>query len=203
MGKDVGKMKRWVKAITGGLALCVLLQVCGFAGSSEGIRQRVVRLHVLAHSDSAEEQALKLQVRDAVSAEATVLLSGIQGREAVLERLEDVLPRLQAVAQQCVTDAGYTHTVTAELAKTYFTTRVYESGTYPAGVYDALRLTIGDGAGRNWWCVLYPPLCVSAAMEAPTAEEVLTDGQRAVVQTPSYAVRFKLVEWWEALIHKQ
>ena len=196
-------MKRWIKAITGGLVLCLLFQVCGFAGSSEGIRQRVVRLHVLAHSDSAEEQALKLQVRDAVSAEATVLLRGVQGREEVLVRLEEVLPQLQAVAQQCVTDAGYTHEVTAELAKTYFTTRVYEGGTYPAGVYDALRLTIGDGAGRNWWCVLYPPLCVSAAMEAPTAEEVLTDGQRAVVQTPSYAVRFKLVEWWEALVHRQ
>lgn len=192
-------MKRWTKAIIGGVVLCLLVQVLGFAGSSEGIRQRVVRLHVLAHDDSEAEQALKLQVRDAVSDEAVRLLEGVTERAAMLTVLQDVLPQLQAVAQQCVYDAGYTHPVSAELSQEYFTTREYDSGTYPAGVYDALRIVIGDGAGRNWWCVLYPPLCVSAAVEAPTAEEVLTDTQLAVVEAPPYEVRFKLVEWWESL----
>lgn len=189
--------------MVGGVVLCLLLQVLGFAGSSEGIRERVVRLHVLAHDDSEEEQALKLLVRDAVSAEATRLVGEAATRDEVVSRLREGLPQLQAAGQRCVCEAGYAHAVRAELTDMYFTTRTYDSGTYPAGVYEAVRVTIGDGAGRNWWCVLYPPLCVSAAMAAPTAEEVLTDGQCAVVNTPPYAVRFKLVEWWESLVSRK
>lgn len=192
-------MKRWTKAIAGGLILCLLLQVLGFAGSSAGIRERVIRLHVLAHDDSDDEQALKLKVRDAVSETAAALVGGVTDREEALRRLRDGLPQLEAAGQACVREAGYAHAVRAELTEMYFTTRAYDEGTYPAGVYDALRITIGDGAGRNWWCVLYPPLCVSAAMKSPTAEDVLTKNQRRVVSTPRYAVRFKVVEWWESL----
>ena len=192
-------MKRWTKAIAGGLILCLLLQVLGFAGSSAGIRERVIRLHVLAHDDSDAEQALKLKVRDAVSETAAALVGGVTDREEALRRLRDGLPQLEAAGQACVREAGYAHAVRAELTEMYFTTRAYDEGTYPAGVYDALRITIGDGAGRNWWCVLYPPLCVSAAMKSPTAEDVLTKNQRRVVSTPRYAVRFKVVEWWESL----
>lgn len=195
-------MKRWVKILAGGAVVCLFVQLCGFAGNSEGIRERVVRLHVLAHSDSEEEQALKLKVRDAVAQEAAVLVGNETQRETVLACLRDNLPQLQETAQRCVNEAGAAHEVKAELTAMYFTTREYDSGTYPAGVYDALRITIGDGAGRNWWCVLYPPLCVAAASEAPTAEEVLTEGQLAVVNTPKYAVRFKLVEWWERLFSR-
>ena len=192
-------MKRWTKAIAGGLILCLLLQVLGFAGSSAGIRERVIRLHVLAHDDSDAEQALKLKVRDAVSETAAALVGGVTDREEALRRLRDGLPQLEAAGQACVREAGYAHAVRAELTEMYFTTRAYDEGTYPAGVYDALRITIGDGAGRNWWCVLYPPLCVSAAMKSPTAEDVLTKNQRRVVPTPRYAVRFMVVEWWESL----
>lgn len=192
-------MKRWTKAIAGGLVLCLLLQVLGFAGSSAGIRERVIRLHVLAHDDSDAEQTLKLKVRDAVSETAATLVGGVTDRDDALHRLRNGLPQLEAAGQACVHEAGYTHAVRAELTEMYFTTREYDVGTYPAGVYDALRITIGDGAGRNWWCVLYPPLCVSAAMKSPTAEDVLTKSQRRVVSTPRYAVRFKIVEWWESL----
>lgn len=195
-------MRRWVKALLGGVVLCLLVSLLCFAGSSAGIRERVVRLHVLAHDDSDAEQALKLRVRDAVSAEATRLVGQAVSREEVVAALNEGLSTIQSTAQTCVAEAGYDHAVQVELTDMYFTTRVYESGTYPAGVYEALRVTIGDGAGRNWWCVLYPPLCVSAAMDAPTAEDVLTEGQCRVVSTPSYAVRFKVVEWWEQLFGK-
>lgn len=195
-------MKRWMKPVVGVALLCGLISLFSFAGNSEGIRERVVRLHVLAHSDSDEEQALKLKVRDAVAEEAAVLLGEQPDREAVLACLREQLPHLRETAQDCVREAGYTHTVTAELTEMYFTTREYDSGTYPAGWYDALRITIGEGAGRNWWCVLYPPLCVAASTKAPTADEVLTAGQLAVVNTPRYAVRFKVVEWWERLFSR-
>ena len=194
-------MARWTKAVIGGLLLCMLFQTLGFAGSSEGIRQRVVRLHVLAHDDSEAEQALKLRVRDVVSETASSIVGGTTDRDTALLLLQENISALQTAAQHCVYESGCSHAVEVELTSMYFTTRTYENGTYPAGVYDALRVTIGSGNGRNWWCVLYPPLCVSAATGAPTAEDVLTQGQCAVVNTPSYAVRFKVVEWWERLFH--
>lgn len=192
-------MARWVRALLGGVVLCVLVQALGFAGCCEGIRQRVVRLHVLAHSNSEADQALKLQVRDAVTAAAEGLLSGDETRTQALETLQAALPALQEAAQAQVYAAGQTYPVTVQLTKTAFTTRTYEDITLPAGVYDALQVTIGDGAGRNWWCVVYPPLCVSAAVDADALDAVLTEGQQTVTRTPRYAVRFKVVEWWYAL----
>ena len=123
-------MKRWMKAVLGGAVLCLLVSVLCFAGSSAGIRDRVVRLHVLAHDDSDAEQALKLQVRDAVSAEAARLVGDADGREEVLARLREGLPAIQAAAQAQVTQAGYDHAVRAELTEMYFTTRTYEEGTH-------------------------------------------------------------------------
>ncbi len=188
-------MTRWLRALTGGVVLCLLTQVLGFAGSCEGIRQNTVRLHVIAHSDSAADQELKLQVRDAVTAAAAALLTDVTDHDEALRTLEAALPSLTAAAQECVYDAGYTYAVRAELTAMYFTTRTYDSGTFPAGVYDALRISIGDARGRNWWCVVFPPLCVSAASKPAPADEVLTDRQVKVTKTPQYAVRFKLVEW--------
>ena len=192
-------MKQTLKLAALAALVCLLLSVLTFAGYSQGIRDRVVRLHVPAHDNSPAQQALKLKVRDAVSEETANLLNGITDRAAVLACLRENLSTLQTVAEQCIKNEGYSLPVTAELTTDYFTTREYDAGTYPAGVYDTLRITIGDGAGRNWWCVLYPPLCVSAATKAPTAEDVLTSGQCTVLATPRYAVRFKLVEWWESL----
>ncbi len=196
-------MKQTVKLAAAAALMCLLVPVLTFAGSSAGIRSRVVRLHVPAHDNSPAQQAPKLKVRDAVSEQAAALLNGITDRTAVLSCLQENLPALQAAAEACIASEGYSLPVTAELTTDYFTTREYDVGTYPAGVYDTLRITIGDGAGRNWWCVLYPPLCVSAATKAPTAEDVLTSGQCAVLSTPRYAVRFKIVEWWEALFHRK
>ena len=189
-------MSRWLRAVTGGVVVCLVVQVCGFAGACEGLRRSTVRLHVLAHSDSEADQALKLRVRDAVNDAAAEVLAEAATHGEALVLLEAALPSLTAAAQQVVCDEGYTYPVRTELTAMYFTTRTYESGTFPAGVYDALRVTIGDGAGRNWWCVVYPPLCVSAAVRRPEPDTVLTKRQVQVTKTPKYAVRFKLVEWF-------
>lgn len=192
-------MTRWLRAATGGVILCLLMQLLGFAAACEGLRAATVRLHVLAHSDSEADQALKLQVRDTVTAEAARLLADTDTHDEALAVLASSLPRLTAAAQQTVYAAGYTYPVRAELTEMYFTTRTYDSGTFPAGMYDALRISIGDAAGRNWWCVVYPPLCVSAATKPVRPDAVLTDRQTKVTKTPQYAVRFKLVEWFTSL----
>ena len=192
--------RRFLRAGVGGLVLCLLLSLCGFYGRITGVRESVVRLHILANSDSEEDQALKLKVRDAVVEAAAGWLDDAQDADEALALAQARLPQLTAIAQQTVTDAGYDYPVNATLCRMYFTTRQYDAVTLPAGVYEAVRFTIGSGEGKNWWCVVYPPLCAGAAMERKTLDDVL-DGKQVALVTGAerFRVRFKVVEWWEGL----
>lgn len=192
-------MARWMKAISLGLALTFLISLCGFSYDCEEIRSQVLRLHVLANSDSEEDQQLKLKVRDAVIEAAAGLFDGVRQETAAKQVAQEHLAALNRAAQQAVYDEGYTYPVTACLTRMYFETREYDAGTMPAGMYDALRITIGEGAGHNWWCVAFPPLCVASATEHATElSDVLTDSQQAIVEQPQkYEVRLKVVEWVE------
>lgn len=189
-------MGRWCKALIGGVLLTLLVSFCSFSAVCADIRADVLRVHILANSDDEDDQALKLKVRDAVLTAGEGLLDGVTSRKEAKACLQTALPVLQRAAQQCVYDNGYEYTVTAQTVNMYFTTRTYESGTYPAGYYDAVRFTIGEGNGQNWWCVLYPPLCLSAAVDADS----LSAEQTAVIQNgKAFAVKFKLLEYWERL----
>lgn len=194
--------KRWIQAITGGLLLCLLFSLCGLYGQCEGVRGEMLRLHILAHSDSVADQQLKLEVRDAVVNAAAGWLDGARDQEAATALAQECLPALEEVAQQTVTAAGYTYPVRAEICRMYFPTRQYDSVTLPAGMYDAVRFTIGDGEGKNWWCVVYPPLCAGAAADRRQLGDVLNAGQEALVTGGNrYVMRFKIVEWVEGLMH--
>ncbi len=194
-------MSRWIKALAGGVFLSLLFQMCGFAGDCRAIQGQVLRVHILANSDSDEDQSLKLKVRDAVITAGAGILDGAADGESAQKQVREALPFLQQAAQQCVYDNGYTYEVQAQLTNMYFTTRTYDSGTFPAGYYDAVRFTIGEGRGKNWWCVMYPPLCVSAAMDKDSLSDVLTDTQTDVVENGQrYQVRFKVVEWVESFL---
>ncbi len=194
--------RRFLRAGVGGLVLCLLLSLCGFYGRCADVRESVVRLHILANSDSKEDQALKLQVRDAVVEAAAGWLDGAANAEEALALAEERLPALQEVAQQTVTQAGYDYPVKATLCTMYFTTRQYDAVTLPAGVYDAVRFTIGSGEGKNWWCVVYPPLCAGAAVERRTLSDVLDSDQVSMVtDNKRFVVRFKVLEWWEELVN--
>ena len=182
--------------------MCLCLSLCGFEGRCDDLRGRVLRLHILANSDSEADQALKLKVRDAVVEASAGWLDGIETAEDAEAVVDGRLAALTEVARQVVRQAGYEYPVTAERCEMYFTTRTYGAVTLPAGRYQAVRLTIGEGAGHNWWCVLFPPLCVAAATDAATTADVLTREEDTIVTEPQrYAVRLKVVEWWEAVTH--
>lgn len=190
--------RRWIGAICGGLVLSLAIGACGLYGQCEGVRERVLRLHILAHSDSAEDQALKEQVRDAVVEAAAGWLDSAADEAQAAQMAASCLPALRQVAQDTVTAAGYTYPVEATLCRMYFPTRTYGEVTLPAGTYEAVRFTIGEGAGQNWWCVVYPPLCVGAAADKKGLSDVLTAGQQKLVQGGGrYIMRFKVVEWLE------
>ena len=193
--------RRWIRAVTLALVLCLTLSVCELHGTCEGVRENVVRLHILANSDSAEDQALKLKVRDAVLAATADWQEAAATPEEALALAEERLPALQAVAEQTVAAEGYDYPVTAQICRMYFTTRQYDTLTLPAGIYDAVRLSIGAGEGQNWWCVMYPPLCVGAATDRRQAITLWSDTQQDLVGGGDrYVVKFKVVEWVQSLL---
>lgn len=191
-------------ALGSALLIALLSAVLPFARECDDLRSRVLRLHILAHSDEAVDQALKLQVRDQVLDAAGELFLSAESRADAEAALMERLPELEAEAEALLRAAGYPYQVRGELTDMHFTTRVYDGGTLPAGTYRALRLTIGSGRGQNWWCVMFPPMCLSAAVTdaAPAAApgDVLTPAQLDIIRHPEdYEVRLKVVEWWTGL----
>ena len=167
------------------------------------LADKVVRLHVLANSDSEEDQALKLKVRDAVLEQATEALEGVETREEACRRLTAILPKLEETARAVISTNGYDYSVRAELAETAFPTKDYDGFSLPAGEYLALRVLIGEAAGQNWWCVVFPPLCTAAASGVPAValDAGLTDREVALITAADegYVLKFKSVELWQVL----
>ena len=183
------------------LGLAVFLASGAMALQTEQeLSDRVVRLHVLANSDSEEDQALKLRVRDRVLAYVEPLLERSADRREAEALLRGRLLELERVAGEEIRAAGYDYRVEARLEDTSFPTREYEGFTLPAGKYLALRLVIGAGAGRNWWCVVFPPLCAAAAEEVPAAALAagLSREQVGLIteENQGYVLKSKLVEFW-------
>ena len=186
---------RWIKATAMGLCGCLLLSLCGFQAECERIADSVLRLHILANSDSDEDQALKYKVRDAVLEETEALLSEADDKGEALAAAQTLLPTVRKAAEDCLRRNGCDDAVDVELCRMYFNTRRYETGVMPAGYYQAVRVRLGEAAGRNWWCVLFPPMCVGSAEELP--DGVFNEAQEDIVTHPErYEVRFKLVEWF-------
>lgn len=191
-------LRRWELALLLALGLFLTAGVW-LDASHAALAGDVLRLHVLANSDSADDQALKLAVRDRVLAEAGSRLAGISSREEAERVLAASLEPLARAGAAAVAEAGYAYPVTVCLEDTWFPTKEYDGFALPAGEYRALRVLIGEGEGRNWWCVVFPPLCLGAVTEpAEAAMEVLPEGERALIvgESEGYVLKFKLLELW-------
>ncbi len=146
------------------------------AVSDSTIPAESIRLRILADSDAPADQALKRRVRDAVIASMSEWATGPQTIEEARETIRERLPEIERLAADMASEAGFAYSVKAELGLVPFPTKVYDGKLYPAGDYEALRITIGRGLGQNWWCVLFPPLCFVdvASGETPSAAGVST-----------------------------
>ena len=199
------KMKLMEKSILLALILTLLLTMTGFSATCEQISTKVFRLHIMANSDSTEDQQLKLQVRDAILEQTKGMFDFAQSREEAMQLTREQLETIEHIAEAEIRRQGYSYTVHAEVTNMYFNTRQYETITLPAGNYDTLRVTIGSGEGKNWWCVLFPPMCLPVAQEHAGEEhkeigDVLDESQLEVVENgDEYEVRFILVEWYEQI----
>lgn len=175
------------------MTVFVLLTLCTMP--SRGLESKITRLHILANSDSSVDQWLKIRVRDAII-QSTDILEGGYSKDRINA---DLLEEIENIACFTVKSSGFDYDVTAYFTNMYFDTRVYDGFAIPAGYYDAVRVEIGEGKGKNWWCVLFPPLC--APLAGKTIEEIsleagLTKNDIGIIMKDGdvYALRFKAAE---------
>lgn len=187
------------------LCLCVVLSILPIHGEAE-VYENVLRLHVIANSDTEEDQALKLLVRDEILKTSEDILSGCRTRDEAKAAVLQNIDLLRSSALSAIKKVNKDYSVDIELDKEKYPTKNYESFCFPSGEYLSLKVKIGKAEGQNWWCVLFPPMCLGAASESEAIAEVgLTDTQYAIItETDShkYKIRFKLLEAIEKAVNK-
>lgn len=178
--------------------LIITMLIAILPTEAEGeIYEDTLRLHIIANSDSPEDQALKLEIRDFVLTEYGQRLKGYRSMEEATAEVERLLSDIETAASEKLSKMGYHYTVDALLGQEWYDTREYDDFTLPSGYYTSLRIIIGSGEGKNWWCVMYPPLCLELATEeAPTDDGIIdyTKEEVALIKSGKYNVKFKILE---------
>lgn len=191
------------RALVCGFVLAALCSFFPFAAACGQLPRDVVRLHVVANSNGAEDQAVKLLVRDAVLEEAARWYQGAGSMEEASSQLCTHLQSIAGAARQVLGEQGVDYSATAQMTEMYFPTRDYGDFRLPAGRYRTLRVTLGEGAGKNWWCVVFPPLCTTAAcdFQETAVSGGLGEEDLSLIteEDGGYVLRFRAVELWEGL----
>lgn len=192
-------MKKLVISLATGLMLSILLSLSQFSVQCQTIRDDVLRLHILANSDSDEDQQLKLKVRDAILANTGHAFASTNTKDEAIANASQSLAQIEQIAAQVIKENGYDYAVKAEVVNMYFTTRQYDNYTLPAGYYDAIRITIGKAEGKNWWCVMFPQLCLPAVSEQEPID-MFDEAQQDIIENgEKYKASFFIIEWLEQL----
>lgn len=183
------------------IVLSMVINVVGFAADCADVRRDVLRLHVVGASDSEYDQNIKLKVRDAMLEKGGVIFDGTVTADEAEKIITPRISELKEVAETVLLENGCDYNVDITVGEEYFATRCYENFTMPAGVYTAVRVNIGTAEGKNWWCVMYPPLCLPAAFA--DADAFFDDNEMKVITaSPEYEPRFKIVEIIESIKNK-
>ena len=191
--------KQWYYVvILGALALIFFLMLPQKSG--ENLYDSVIRIHVLANSDSAEDQANKLLVRDAILDFAKNRLDAFSDKCEAEEAIGASLDVIESIAHETLNQNGCDMPVLATLTEENYPTRDYDNLSLPQGKYLSLQVKIGNAQGKNWWCVLFPPICQNSACDA---EEALLEAgmdeenvKTVTIKEGKYRIRFKILEWW-------
>ena len=195
-------MKKWELSILAGFVFCLLISFCNFSNKCNDVRGDVFRLHILANSDSEQDQELKLKVRDAVLQESEKLFAKAHSEQEAIEIAQENIKLFEGVALRVLAENDSDYSVSAEVGKSSFDTRHYGEITMPAGVYDSLIIKIGKAQGKNWWCVMFPQMCLPAASEKDALTLVFDSEQMELVEGgEKYELKFKCVEWYEWFKH--
>ncbi len=194
-------MRRFLSSLCVAFVLLFVYAMIPFEGECRSIADNVLRVHILANSDSEEDQTLKLKVRDALLRESENMFSDVHSKEEAMLLAADNLDHFAKIAYKTLKEYGYDYTVSAQIANVCFDTRNYDDISMPSGYYDALQIKIGKAQGKNWWCVMYPSLCIGAASDLDDLENKLTDDQYNIVNSHHrYVFKFKVVEIFNSFV---
>ena len=189
------RMKIWEASLL--LALCFSLCLGTWAQAKQSsLSSSLVRLHVIAVSDDEYEQALKLRVRDGVLSYISPKLRNVKSAQQAQEIIKSELDGIKAAAES----SAEGRSVEVTLSQEYYPTRNYEKFSLPAGKYQSLRVILGEGEGHNWWCVVFPPLCISAAEQEQAMESMSEDMRGIVTEEDGCEYKFRILELWGELM---
>lgn len=193
-------MWKLLKAVVTILVICGLFYVLSVHKDRQALNEQIIRLHVVADTDDPVDQEVKLQVKDEVLKLVETIKSNASSKAEALERLREKLPELQKAANDVLQRLKMQYQATVTLDEEPFPTRVYDTFSLPAGVYDSLRVTIGNGEGQNWWCVVFPDLCLPAAsseVENTAIEAGFSDTlSKTLTRQEGYTIRFWLLDFF-------
>lgn len=185
------------------IVFLILFNISSFAIGCNEIRSDVIRLHVIANSDSESDQELKLKVRDSVLQVGAAIFDGSVTAENAEKKIRPQLDAIQKTAEETIKNNGYSYSVKVTLCNEYFETRTYNATVkLPAGKYLALKIIIGEGKGKNWWCVMFPTLCLPAVKgnEYEEIHQVFSENEENIVlNNEKFTVKFKIVEYIEKI----
>ena len=194
-----------MKRLAAAMIISLIFSICmidysDFTKTRNSLEEGVLRLHILANSDSEEDQQLKLKVRDAILEECPYLFVNADTPDEMMKTAEENSDRIKSVAERVISENGKNYDVKCEVVNMHFDTRVYDEITMPEGDYNAVRITIGEALGRNWWCVMYPPLCVPPASDPTELSEYFSESEVDMLTKPvKYEAKFKCAELLEEL----
>lgn len=186
------------------LLTCFIFNITSFSIQCNSIRDKMLRMHVIANSDSAEDQKLKLKVRDAVLLKGKEIFDGSITADDAEKKIKPHIDDLEKTALSVIKNEGFDYDVNIIVQKDYFKTRTYDNSvTLPAGYYTAVKVVIGEGNGKNWWCVMFPPMCLPAANAECKIDDVLNSDENNIVSNGNkYKIKFKIIEICEEFIKK-
>ena len=184
-----------VKALISGFIISVLISFTGFFNRCECISDKIFRLHIIANSDQDFDQDLKLKVRDRILKDFGSKFKNLSDLVSAEKLTEENIENIKKSAIDEIKANGYDYPVEIYITRMYFNTRTYDDISMPAGVYDALRIVMGEGKGKNWWCVMFPPMCVSAACGKDELGTVLNKEEIEILENKrEYNFEFKILE---------
>ncbi len=185
-----------------GLICAILLSMTQFSALCDDLRENVLRLHIIANSDSKADQDLKLKIRDEILRETGNVFLDAKTLTQAESETKKSLTKFEKIANRVIKQNGFNYKAQVSLGDCFFETRNYETFSLPAGTYRSLIIKLGEAKGENWWCVIFPTVCIPAAIKGNLRETVSSESANIAENSERYIIKFKAVEIYEKIKSK-
>ena len=181
------------------LLCAVTMSMAHFSAACDDLRTNVLRMHIVANSDSQEDQRLKLMVRDKILEQSGAVFSNSTDLDSAIISASESISEFEKIANEVIKENGFNYTAEVEIGNSYFENRVYDDFTLPAGTYKSLIVRLGKAEGKNWWCVVFPSVCIPAAGKGELSDSASKESASIAEEPQKYIMQFKAVEIYEDL----